>query len=84
MKFYRDLYAKDNSIDMQIQTDLIDSLEFSLHDIERGSCEGFFTKDELFFALKGLQTANRLALTACPPRSICLFGMTWVIFSFWF
>ena len=56
--FYRDLFAKDDSIDMQIQTDLIDGLEYSLTDIERASCEGLFTKDELFSALKGLQTGK--------------------------
>ena len=53
----RDLFAKDDPIDMQIQTDLIDSLE-SLTDIERASCEGLFTKDEIFSALKGLQTGK--------------------------
>ena len=42
--FYRDLYAKNTPIYMQIQTDLIDSLEFSLNDGERASCEGLFTK----------------------------------------
>ena len=52
VNFYRDLYAKE------IQTNLIDILEFSLNDIERASCEGLFTKDELFSALKGLQTGK--------------------------
>ena len=29
-----------------------------MNDIERASCEGLFTKDELFSALKGLQTGK--------------------------
>ena len=43
---------------MQIQTDIIDALEFSLTDHEREICEGLFTLDELFAALKGLQTVK--------------------------
>ena len=54
---------------MQIQTDLIDSLEFSLHDIKRASCEGFFfTKDELFSALKGLQTSKSPGSDGLPTE----------------
>ena len=68
VNFYRDLYAKDNSIDMQIQTDLIDSLEFSLNDIERASCEGLFTKDELFSALKSLQTGKSPGSDGLPTE----------------
>ena len=43
---------------MQIQTDIIDALEFSLTDYEREMCEGLFTSDELLAALKGLQTGK--------------------------
>ena len=66
--FYRDLFTKDDSIDMQIQTDLIDDLEFSLTDIERDSCEGLFTKDELFSALKGLQTGKSPGSDGLPTE----------------
>ena len=66
--FYRDLFAKDDSIDMQIQTDLIDDLEYSLTDIERDSCEGLFTKDELFSALKGLQTGKSPGSDGLPTE----------------
>lgn len=57
VQFYKCLFTKD-SLDMQIQTEIIDGLEFSLSDIERDLCEGLFTKDELFAALKGLQTGK--------------------------
>ena len=53
--FYKNLYSKDN-LDLRIQESLIDDLEFVLSDFERDSCEGEFTKDELFAALGGLQT----------------------------
>ena len=66
--FYRDLFAKDNSIDMQVQTELIDGLEFSLTDIERAGCEGLFTKDELFSALKGLQTGKTPGSDGLPTE----------------
>ena len=56
-RFYQTLFTKD-SLDMQIQTDIIDALEFSLTDYEREMCEGVFTLDELFAALKGLQTGK--------------------------
>lgn len=55
--FYKNLFTKDN-LDLQVQTDLIDDLEFSLSDFDRESCEGEITKDELFLALKGLQTGK--------------------------
>ena len=35
------------SLDMQIQTDIIDGLEFSVTDYEREMGEGLFTLDEL-------------------------------------
>ena len=66
--FYRDLFSKDGSIDMQIQTDLIDDLEYSLTDTERASCEGLFTKDELFSALKGLQTGKSPGSDGLPTE----------------
>ena len=56
-QFYRNLFTSD-SLDMQIQTDIIDALEFSLTNYEREVCEGLFTIDELFVALKGLQTGK--------------------------
>ena len=56
-RFYQALFTRD-SLDMQIQTDIIDALEFSLTDYEREICEGLFTLDELFAALKGLQTGK--------------------------
>jgi len=55
--FYKDLFSKD-SPNLHIQTEIINDLDFSLTDIERDLCEGFFTKDELFAALKGLQTGK--------------------------
>ena len=57
MCFYQTLFTSD-SLDMQIQTDIIDALEFSLTDYEREMCEGLFTLDELLAALKGLQTGK--------------------------
>ena len=49
---------------MQIQTQIIDDLDLSLSDLEREQCEGLFTKDEDFAALKGLETVNSLVLMA--------------------
>ena len=43
---------------MQIQTQIIDDLDLSLSDLEREQCEGLFTKDKGFAALKGLQTGK--------------------------
>ena len=56
--FYKDLFTKDPTIDMQIQTSIIDDLELSLTDHDRDACEGILTTDELFIALKGLQTGK--------------------------
>ena len=56
-RFYQTLFTRD-SLDMQIQTDIIDALEFSLTDYEREICERLFTLDELSAALKGLQTSK--------------------------
>ena len=45
-RFYTALFTSDSLV-MQIQTDIIDALEFSLTDYERDMCEGLFTLDEL-------------------------------------
>ena len=55
--FYKVLLSKD-SLDMQIQTKIIDDLHLSLSDSEHEQCEGLFTKEELCAALKGLQTSK--------------------------
>ena len=55
--FYKALFSKD-FVNMQIQTEIIDDLDLSLSDAEREQCERLFTKDELFAALKGLQTGK--------------------------
>ena len=55
--FYTDLFTKDRTIDMQIQTK-IDDLKLSLTNLERDSCEGVISTEELFLALKGLQTGK--------------------------
>ena len=55
--FYKALFSKD-SLNMQIQTEIIDDLDFSLSDAEQEQCEGLFTEDELFAALKGFQTGK--------------------------
>ena len=53
---------------MQIQTELIDDLEFSLNDLEREQCEGLFTKEELFLALQGLQTGKSPGSDGLPTK----------------
>ena len=45
--FYKALFSKD-SLNMQIETEIIDDLDLSLSDAEQEQCEGLFTKDELF------------------------------------
>ena len=55
--FYKALFSKD-SLNMQIQTEIIDDLDLSSSDSEREQCEGLFTKEELSAALKGLQTGK--------------------------
>ena len=47
---------------------MIDSLEFSLTDVERAGCEGLFTKGELFSALKGLQTGKTPGSDGLPTE----------------
>ena len=51
---------------MQIQTEIIDDLDLSLSDAEREQCKGLFTKDELFAALKVLQTCKSLGSNGLP------------------
>ena len=53
--FYKGLFS-NGSLNMQIQSQIIDDLDLSLSDLEREQCEGLFKKDEGFAALKGLQT----------------------------
>ena len=53
---------------MQIQTELIDDLEFSLNDLEREQCEGLFTKEELFLARQGLQTGKSPGSDGLPTK----------------
>ena len=53
---------------MQVQTELIDDLELSLTDSERASCEGLFTKDELFSALQGHQTGKSPGSDGLPTE----------------
>ena len=65
--FYSRLFSKD-SLDMQIQTELIDDLEFSLNDLEREQCEGLFTKEELLLALQGLQTGKSPGSDGLPTE----------------
>ena len=65
--FYKSLFSKDH-LDMQIQTKLIDDLELSLTDHERDSCEGLFSREELFSALQGLQTGKSPGSDGLPPE----------------
>ena len=55
--FYKALFSKD-SLNMQIQTEIIDDLDLSLSDSECEQCEGLLTKEELSAALKGLPTGK--------------------------
>lgn len=64
---YTALFSKD-SIDMQIQTELIDDLEFSFKNLEREQCEALFTKEELLFALRGLQTGKAPGSDGLPTE----------------
>ena len=50
--FYASLFSKD-SLDLHVQSEIIEDLEFSLSDFERDLCEGLFTKEGLFSALGG-------------------------------
>ena len=64
---YNNLYSKDN-LDLRVQESLIGDLEFVLSDSERDSCEGEFTKDELFLALGGLQTGKSPGSDGLPTE----------------
>ena len=55
--FYKALFFKD-SLNMQIQTKIVNDLDLSVSDLEREQCKGLFTKEELSAALKGLQTGK--------------------------
>lgn len=66
--FYKDLFTEDSTIDMQIQTKIVDDLELSLNDQERDSCEGLLSPDELFAALKGLQTGKSPGSDGLPTE----------------
>ena len=66
--FYKDLFTKDPTIDIQIQTGIIDDFELSLTDHDRDSCEGILTTNELFIALKGLQTGKAPSSDGLPTE----------------
>ena len=53
---------------MQIQTKIVDDLALSLSDPERDSCEGLLSSDELFAALKGLQTGKSPGSDGLPAE----------------
>ena len=65
--FYTSLFSKD-VIDMQVQTELIDDLEFSLTDSEREQCKDRFTKAELLSVLQGLQTGKSPGSDGLPTE----------------
>ena len=65
--FYTSLFSQD-TLDMQIQTELIDDLDFSLTDSEREQCEGLFTQEELLLALQGLQTGKSPGSDGLPTE----------------
>ena len=70
--FYTSLFSKD-TLDMQIQTALIDDLELSLTDSDRERCEGLFTKEEISSALKGLQTGKSPGSDGLPTEFYVVF-----------
>ena len=65
--FYKNLFTKD-VLDLHIQSELLDGLDFSLSDSERLSCEGEFTEDELLTALNGLQTGKSPGSDGLPTE----------------
>lgn len=65
--FYSTLFSKD-TLDMQVQTELIDDLDFSLNDLERDKCEGVFTKEELLSALQSLPTGKSPGSDGLPTE----------------
>ena len=66
--FYQSLFSKDTSLDMLIQSKLIDDLDLSLTDHERESCKGLFSHEELLSALQGLQTGKSPGSDGPPPE----------------
>lgn len=62
---YKDLFSKD-PLDMQVQTDIIEDLSFSLTDFERNLCESPFTATELSAALEGLRTGKSPGSDSLP------------------
>ena len=66
--FYKGLFIKDSTIDMQIQTKIVHDIELSLADHERDSCEGLLSTDELFVAMKGLQTSKSPGSDGLPAE----------------
>ena len=81
--FYRNLYAKD-TLDIPVQSDLIGHLEMFLSDAARDSCEGEFTKNELFSALGSLQIGKSPGSDGLPTEFFSLSGMIWVMFLWMF
>ena len=81
--FFKALFSKD-SLNMQIQTEIVDDLDLSLSDAEQEQCEGLFTKDELFTALKGFRPVNRPVLMAFLSNFIRLSGICCVLLCFLF
>lgn len=67
VNFYTALFTND-SLNMRIQTELIDDLEFSLNDLECEQCKDLFTKEELRSALQGLQTGKSPGLDGLPTK----------------
>lgn len=67
VNFYSSLFSKD-SLNMQIQTELIDDLELSLNDFEREECEGSLTKEELLSALQSLPTGKSPGSDGLPTE----------------
>ena len=65
--FYKNLFTQD-PLDMRIQTEIIDGLEFSLTDYERNLCEGPFSNKELLTALEGLQTGKSPGSDGLPTE----------------
>ena len=83
VQFYSSLFCKD-TLNMQIQTDLINDLDLSLDELECQRCEGAFSKEELLSALQGLPTGKALDQMGCLPNSILRFGLLLVICLFQF
>ena len=61
------MLLKDNNERLP-QMELINDLDLSLSNVEQESCEGEFTKDELFSALSGLQTSKSPGSDGLPTE----------------